>query len=175
MKLVFIYGPPATGKLTVAKELSKITGYRIFHNHLTVDLVSSILNFGEKEFFEINQRLRIEMIGLAAKNNRNLIFTYCYAFKLDDKFVKNVIKEIKKYGGKVLFVQLYSHPKELEKRVASESRKGFKKIQTKKGLKECLGKWDLFTAIPFVENLNIDNTKISAKKVAKIIKEKYKL
>jgi tRNA uridine 5-carbamoylmethylation protein Kti12 len=27
MRLVFLYGPPAVGKLTVAKELSTLTGF----------------------------------------------------------------------------------------------------------------------------------------------------
>lgn len=37
MKLLFIYGPPASGKLTVAREPAALTGYRLFHNHLVVD------------------------------------------------------------------------------------------------------------------------------------------
>jgi tRNA uridine 5-carbamoylmethylation protein Kti12 len=36
VKLIFISGMPAVGKLTVAQELAKLTGYRPFHNHLTV-------------------------------------------------------------------------------------------------------------------------------------------
>ncbi len=35
--LVYLYGPPAVGKLTVATELQRLTGFRLFHNHLTVD------------------------------------------------------------------------------------------------------------------------------------------
>jgi len=42
MKLVFIYGPPASGKLTVARELATLTGYRLFHNHLIVDAVAAV-------------------------------------------------------------------------------------------------------------------------------------
>jgi hypothetical protein len=37
VKLVVLYGLPATGKLMVARELSRLTGLRLFHNHLTVD------------------------------------------------------------------------------------------------------------------------------------------
>jgi len=176
MKLVFIYGPPATGKLTVAKELSKITGYNIFHNHLTVDLIEPILKFGEKNFFEISSRLRLEMMELAAKNNVNLIFTFCYVRDThDDQFVKDVIKKVEKYKGKVCFVQLYSDKKELCKRVVGESRKAHGKIRTAKKLNSCLKQYNLFLPIPFVKNLNIDNTKISAKKVATMIKGKYRL
>ena len=175
MKLVFIYGPPATGKLTVAKELSKITGYNIFHNHLTVDLIESILKFGEKNFFEISSRLRLEMIELAAKNNVNLIFTFCYVRDHDDKFIKDVIKKVEKYKGRVFFVQLYCDKKELYRRVVGESRKYHGKIRTTKKLNSCLKEFNLFLPIPFVKNFNIDNAKVPAKKVAKMIREKYKL
>jgi len=34
MNLVFLHGPAASGKLTVGRELSRLTGYRLFHNHL---------------------------------------------------------------------------------------------------------------------------------------------
>lgn len=36
MKLMFIYGPPAAGKLTVAKALCAHTGFKLFHNHLAL-------------------------------------------------------------------------------------------------------------------------------------------
>ncbi len=35
MQLVFLYGPPGVGKLTVGNALSALTGYKLFHNHLT--------------------------------------------------------------------------------------------------------------------------------------------
>ena len=50
MRLVFLYGPPAVGKLTVAKALARLTGYKVFHNHLTIDLVASILDWGTGPF-----------------------------------------------------------------------------------------------------------------------------
>jgi tRNA uridine 5-carbamoylmethylation protein Kti12 len=48
MKLVFLHGAPAVGKLTVARELSALTGFRLFHNHLTVDLATSLFTFGSE-------------------------------------------------------------------------------------------------------------------------------
>lgn len=38
MEFVLLYGPPAIGKLTIAKELQKLKGYKLLHNHLVVDL-----------------------------------------------------------------------------------------------------------------------------------------
>jgi replication-associated recombination protein RarA len=48
MKLLFLYGPPAVGKLTVAREVSALTGYRLFHNHLTVNLTLAVFDFAQK-------------------------------------------------------------------------------------------------------------------------------
>jgi hypothetical protein len=45
MRLVFIYGLPATGKLTVARELAAMTVFRLFHNHLAVDLLLLVFDF----------------------------------------------------------------------------------------------------------------------------------
>ena len=33
MKTVYIYGAPGAGKLTVGKELSRLTGFSLLHNH----------------------------------------------------------------------------------------------------------------------------------------------
>ncbi len=176
MNLIFIYGPPAAGKLTVAKELAKATNYKIFHNHLTVDLIRSILNGGTQTFFDLNAKIRIEMFEVAAKENvTGVIFTFCYSHPEDDKFVKDAKKIIEKHNGKIHFVQLYCENSELKKRVKGISRKDFKKIKTIKKLNMTLKKWDFLTPIPFTNNLRIDNTNLSAKQVAKKIKTHYQL
>ncbi len=57
MILIFIYGMPASGKLTVARELAGITGFKLFHNHQVVDLLLSIFEFGSKPFVELRRDL----------------------------------------------------------------------------------------------------------------------
>ncbi len=82
MKLIFLYGPPAVGKLTVALALSPLTGYKVFHNHLTIDLVSSVFEWGTPLFWNFVNRYRLELIEAAAKSNvPGLIFTFVYAFR----------------------------------------------------------------------------------------------
>ena len=83
MKLVFLYGPPALGKLTVAKELSKLTGFKIFHNHLTIDLVKDFFTFGTDKFWKYNTFFRKEFLKIAAKEDLDLIYTFCYAKSFD--------------------------------------------------------------------------------------------
>ena len=57
MRLVFLHGAPAVGKLTVARELAALTGFRLFHNHLTVDLASSLFSFGSEPFILLREKI----------------------------------------------------------------------------------------------------------------------
>lgn len=77
MNLIFIYGAPAVGKLTVAKELAEKTGYKLFHNHLTVDLVRSFFEYGSEQAARLSEKFRLEMFEEAAKAKLpGIIFTY---------------------------------------------------------------------------------------------------
>ena len=42
MKLVFLFGNAAVGKMTVGQELMKITDLRLFHNHMTIEPVLEV-------------------------------------------------------------------------------------------------------------------------------------
>ena len=55
MKLVFLFGNAAVGKMTVGQELMKITDLRLFHNHMTIEPVLEV--FGKFDGKTI-QRLR---------------------------------------------------------------------------------------------------------------------
>jgi cytidylate kinase len=46
MNLILLYGPPAVGKLTIAKEIARLTGFKVFHNQLTVNLAAAIFPRG---------------------------------------------------------------------------------------------------------------------------------
>jgi hypothetical protein len=181
MKLIIIYGPPAVGKLTVAKELAKITGYKLFHNHLTVDLVYSLFSFGTKEYSDLVEKIRLDAIGFAAKNKlKGMIFTLVYGVEThggrkDDIFIKKIIGRVKKYNGQTLFVKLSCKDGELHKRLKHPSRKEFKKINNVEILNSIRGRCDVDSEIPFVKNQSIDNTSLPPKKVARMIKGHYKL
>jgi tRNA uridine 5-carbamoylmethylation protein Kti12 len=88
MKLIFIYGPPASGKLTVARELAKLTGLRLFHNHVSIEFVQSLFEFGSGPFWRLTEKYRTEMIDEAAREETSTIFTFVYSRASDDPFVK---------------------------------------------------------------------------------------
>lgn len=66
-RVVFIYGPPAVGKLTVASLLAERTGYRLSHNHAIIDAVAPVFDHGTKPFRELVNRFREEIIETAAR------------------------------------------------------------------------------------------------------------
>jgi hypothetical protein len=99
MRLLFIYGPPAVGKLSVAREVVALTGLRLFHNHLTVDLVASVFPFGSEPFGRLVQAMRRTMIAEAARQDVDLSFTFVYAAGKDDAIVRELIEPVQANGG----------------------------------------------------------------------------
>ncbi len=176
MKLVFLYGPPAAGKLTVALALSTLTGYKVFHNHLTIDLVNSVFDWGTRQFWDFVNRYRLELIEAAAKSNvPGLIFTFVYAHPGDDRFVRQVVQAVGRHGGEVCFVQLSCSRKELFRRLRASSRTRFHKMKKPTALKELLARFDLFSSVRYPKNLTIDNTNVSPRRTAEMIKAHYRL
>ena len=102
MKLIFLYGPPASGKLTIAEELSELTSIPLFHNHLSRDLVKDI--YGDKltDNYTLVDRIRFDVLDYCSKNHTDLIFTYVYEGSDDDANVRDFIKTIEDNQGEVL-------------------------------------------------------------------------
>lgn len=176
MKLLWLYGPPATGKLTVAEEVATLTGFKIFHNHLTIDLYKSLFEFGTDHFRRLLAETRLYVFEEAAKAQLpGVIFTFTYILGTHDAFIRRVIEVVEKHGGEVDFVQLYCQPEELERRVLNASRKAFRKLWTVEGLREMMERQDLFVQIPGQKSLSIDNTALSPQQVARQIITHYAL
>lgn len=175
MKLVFLYGPPAAGKYSIAKLLAEKTGYKLFHNHATVDLVSSVFEFGTQSFWDLVQKIRLDFFAVAAKEKLpGIIFTFVYEKNSDDSLVKRIIHTVAQNGGEILFIQIYCEKEELLKRVEEESRKQFQKVKTKEALVQMLNSGDLCSAISFVKSNRVDTTNLSIEEAAQQIIELIK-
>lgn len=160
MKLIVLYGPPASGKYTLAKDIAEKTGFKLFHNHLTVDLLKSVFEFGTPDFFRLSQMFRLEVFAEAAKQNiSGVIFTFVYWKKIDDEFIKKLLSTVTENGGEVVFIQVYCEKAELLKRVHEESRKEFQKIKSEDDLRQMLDTKDIISPIEFVTSNKVDTTK----------------
>ncbi|HKG14659.1 MAG TPA: AAA family ATPase [Pyrinomonadaceae bacterium] len=176
MKLIFLHGLPGVGKLTVARELAKLTGFRIFHNHLTVDLVASVFEFGGRPFVELREKVWLEVFSQAvAANLDGLIFTFALDRTVRRGFIERTREVVESSGGEVLFVELKCSTEELERRIEQPSRKGFGKLSSVAWFRE------LKEAGAFVDpgipagRLSVDTTELSASGAADLIADKLGL
>lgn len=185
-KFIQIIGPQAVGKMTVGQELSKITGYKLLYNHMTIEMVRDIFDYDKESFRRINSIIRYEIFKEFAKSSqKGIIFTGCFDF--GNNF-ENEIEETKKWMN--LFEENYTIELEatLEERLRrneTENRLKYKESKrdlewSKKDLLRSLEKHRL-NSMPgegekiFDNFLKIDNTEISAKDAAIMIKEKFNL
>jgi shikimate kinase len=175
MRLVFIYGPPASGKLTIATELAKLTGFKLFHNHVSIHFVQSIFEFGTRTFWRLIGKYRLEMLEEAAKEGIDTIFTFVYSKGEDDQFVKQILQRVRSHGGRVCFVRFHCEREELIRRVKAGQRRKTGKVSTKKMLNDLFREHNLDLEIPFHKSLSIDTTKQSPRSAARSIARQYKL
>lgn len=123
MRLIFIYGMPATGKLTVARELSALSGFKLFHNHLAVDLLLQVFEFGSEPFVELREQIWLSVFGRAAHSNLpGLIFTFAPERTVRPTFLDEAQRVIADAGGAIDFVELTCPLAEIKRRIAAPSR-----------------------------------------------------
>jgi hypothetical protein len=169
MKLVFIYGAPGVGKLTVARALATLTGFRLFHNHLTVDLVSSLFEFGTDPFIRMREEIWLTAFREAAQQNVSFIFTFAPERTVRGRFIQDTFDAINSAGGRAIFIELSCEQGELERRIQDPSRSEFGKlssIEQYRALKES-GAFD-FPILPQPE-LSLDITDSSPTDAAELI------
>jgi hypothetical protein len=172
MRLIFIYGLPGTGKLTVARALAERTGIRLCHNHLTVDLAASLYPHGSPEYTEFVRFLRLETFRRAAESDVDLIFTFWYS-NISQANVNAYRAVIEGAGGSVHFVYLHCRPDVLETRVISPSRRG-KKMDNVPSLRLALEEYGTADRIPGT-HLEIDSSDLEPSAVAQRIVQHFGL
>lgn len=156
MKIVFIFGPVAAGKLTVGRELAKLTRLPLFHNHLVVDAVSAVFPFGTDPFIRLRESFWLQTFHEAAKIGRSLIFTFAPEATVDSAFPARVRGAVEPFGGAVVFVALEVSHEEQERRIGHASRSEFGKLTSLGLLRELRGGLDASMAAMPPADLSID-------------------
>jgi hypothetical protein len=169
-----MYGPPASGKLTIAEKLSEHTGIPLFHNHLSRDLVEDI--YGDKlpQNYALVDHIRLSVFDYCSKNGTDLIFTYVYGGPDDNENVRKFTKTIENNGGEVVFVELSAAREDLIDRVNNESRTKHKKLLDPAIMKNITEDISIYS-IPHVKPLKIDTSKLSPDEAVTIITNDYEL
>jgi hypothetical protein len=186
MKFILITGPQAVGKMTVGQELAKITNLKLFHNHMSIELVLNFFDYGTSSFKRLSGLFREEIFKeVASSDLEGLIFTYVWYFddKNDWDYIENLTKIFREKGAEIYYVELESDIEERIKRNKTEHRLHHK--PSKRGvsgsdekLRESMLKHRPNSQEGEIKEKNylrINNTDLSPNAVAQQIKEEFNL
>lgn len=183
MKLVFILGDAAVGKMTVGQELMKITDLRLFHNHMMIEPVLEI--FGSFEGKVIQELREVIFKDFAASDRYGMIFTAMMAFDMpsDWDYLEQVKSVFAPYGTEFYYVELIA-PQEVrlarnktENRLRHKASKRDLAVSDQRLLRDdaqhrCVS---YPGEIPFENYLRIENADLPPDKAAQRIKETFRL
>ena len=186
MKLIVILGPQAVGKMTVGQELEKITNLKLFHNHMSIELVLNFFNHGTAPFKKLSDLIREEIFKeVCSSDLEGLIFTYVWYFddKHDWDYIENLTKIFKDKGSEIYYVELEADIEERIKRNKTEHRLNHKPSKRGEGgsddkLRKSILEHrpnSLDGEIKKKNYLRINNTNLSPNIVAQKIKDTFDL
>ena len=185
MKMVFLFGDGAVGKMTVGQELMKITELRLFHNHMSIEPVVEV--FGNFNGNAVRRMRDVFFEEFAQTDNYGMIFTYMWAFDVQDDwdYIEHVRETFLKYkpDTEFYYVELIA-PQEIRlQRNETENRLKHKPTKRNVEFSRAMILRDNETTrlvsrpgeLPFENYLRIENADVPAAEAAKRIKEYFDL
>ena len=183
MKLLFLIGDAAVGKMTVGQELMKQTGLRLFHNHMMIEPVIEI--FGSFNGQVTLQLREVIFREFAKSNNYGMIFTYLWAFDMqsDWDYIAHVTEIFREQGAEIYYAELVASQEirlqrnETANRLAHKASKRDIASSRDRVLRDdaryrCES---LPGELPFENYIKIDNSHLEPDVVATMIKERFQL
>ena len=183
---MILFGPQAVGKMTVGQELAKRTGLKLFHNHMTIDLVANFFDYSSREGRRLVSLFRQEIFqAVASSDLPGLIFTYVWAFDQEEDwaYIHDLYQLFAAHGAEIYFVEL-----EADYEVRAERNKTPNRLANKPSKRDLARSEAIFHAVEKKYRLNskegevsyenylrIDNTELAPETVAAIITEKFGL
>ncbi|MEM6637959.1 MAG: AAA family ATPase [Pseudomonadota bacterium] len=180
MALILLIGPPAVGKMTVGQELERLLGFKLFHNHVTIEMVAPYFGYDSPEGRRLVRQLRsVFFDAFAANTGGGFIFTYVWAFGEpgEREHIEGLAGRFGRAGHPIFWVELEADLSERQRRNRTENRLTHK--PTKRDLD-----WSEQHVLEVEENyrlnsnegeivqanyLRIDNTNMSPSEVAELI------
>jgi hypothetical protein len=175
MKLVFIHGAPASGKLTVAKALLGAVPGRLFDNYAAIDVARTVFDFGAPGFWELVQEVRVAAVRAASRHQVPLVaMTFCYSEPDDLPTVERFEEIVQRDGGQFLPVFLRCSEHEIMQRVGNADRAERRKISSIEGLKRFRLAYN-DAPVPRENCVLLDTTTQTAEAVAQEITRRFSL
>ncbi len=129
MHLLFLHGPAAAGKYTVAKEVAALTGFEPYHNHLVVDEVLKAHAFGTPGFVAERDRLwRDFFTQFPAPDRARIIFTFNPENSVPQAFIGWLFTELPRRRVRLTSIEITASEEVIEARITSKPRQQFRKL-----------------------------------------------
>lgn len=181
MKLLMLFGDAAVGKMTVGQELAKLTGLRLFHNHMTIEPVLEL--FGTFHTEAITRMREVIFEEFAASDNYGMIFTFMWALDepSDWAYAAHAAGIFARQGAEIYYAELVAPLEVRLQRNVTENRLRHKPSKRDLEASERRLRSDdaahrfvsLEGEIPFENYIKIDNTDLSPRQTAEMIRDRF--
>jgi len=121
--LINLFGPSAVGKMTVGQELCRRTGYKLFHGHVVIDVLTPY-------FVRLARTWRRMFFEEALQAGLNLVLTTSWRFDVpaDAETIWSWLQPYAEGGGRVLCVELLAPLEVRLQRNRTENRRRNKDV-----------------------------------------------
>jgi hypothetical protein len=178
VKLLYLHGAPAVGKLTVARLVLSMVPGRLLDNHAAIDFARTLFDFGAPGFWGLVHEVRNDALAAAARQDISLlVMTACYSHPEDLPMFEEAEDTIQAAGTgdfKLLPVFLHCAQVTAERRVGAAERIARRKLSTVDGLRSFVGRND-FAPLPRSRCMHVDTTRAQAGNVARRIVDEFGL
>ena len=109
MKCVIIIGPQAVGKMTVGRAIAEKTGYKLLHNHMTIDFILNFFEWGSDAFKRLDNLFRFSLMEeVASSDLPGFIFTFMFALNRpeDWEYARRIEDVFQSKGHEVVYLEL---------------------------------------------------------------------
>lgn len=172
MRIVIVYGPPGVGKLTVANELAKRIGARVFHNHMVINLVEPIVTRKHPGFTPFVYDLQRQIL-VAAMEARQTDLILTFAFSRDEREAVEFMDAIRDAGSRlgveIHFVYLNCAHEQHVARLIDPKRKELGKLVDVERLESMAREYDLLHPYDGAKGMVLDTTDMTAAEAADVI------
>lgn len=167
-RIVVLWGPPASGKYTIGKRVAEATGLALFHNHLAVDLATSLFEFGSPGFCKLRAELWEASFQLACDHGQGFVFTFAPERTVSQETLDRLL-EIARSRGNLILVHLRCSPGAVRARLDAPSRRDFGKLRDPELYDRLLSEGCFETPAPPPFDLELDAEALSPEEAARTI------
>jgi hypothetical protein len=108
--LLFVFGPPAVGKMTVGRAIADASDFRLFHNHHVLEPLLDVFDYGTPPFNRLLEEFRLRVLEEAARSGTDLVYTLVWGLDLpeDAAYLRRHLRPFVESGQRIAFVELYA-------------------------------------------------------------------